>query len=91
MTKRIDEMTAEEFDEYFDDGGDVSALFEVGPIERPVREAASRQISITVPMWLVESLGAEAERRGIARKAVINTALVEWTDTLAEHRRGCVA
>ena len=91
MTKRIDEMTSEEFDEYFDAGGDVSTLFDGGSVERPVKDVASKQISITVPMWLVDSLDAEAERRGIARKAIINTALVEWMDALAERRHERVA
>lgn len=87
MTKPIDEMTAKEFDEYFDAGGDVSELFDDNAVvERPVKESHSRQISITVPEWLVESLDEEAERRGVARKAIINTALVEWTDELALRR-----
>lgn len=79
-------MTAKEFDEYFDAGGDVSKLFDDAVIERSVKERRSRQISITVPEWLVESLDEGAERRGIARKAIINTALVEWTNELALRR-----
>lgn len=38
MEKRIEDMTSEEFDEYFDNGGDVSSLFETIPVERPNEE-----------------------------------------------------
>lgn len=87
MAKPIDRMTAKEFDEYFDNGGDVSELFDGENVEHPNRDGRSKQISITLPVWLVDSLDEEAERRGVARKAVINTALVEWTDELMLRRQ----
>lgn len=46
-----------------------------------------KQISVSVPQWLVDFLDAEADRRGIARKAVINTALVEWCDEQRERAK----
>ena len=86
MTKQIDNMSPEEFDEYFDEGGDVSSLFESAQeIKRPNCE--TKQISVSIPIWLVEFLDDESARRGIARKAVINTALVEWCDEQRERAR----
>ena len=84
--------TADNLMEKFDAGEDVLDYFDTdnAVLEEP-EPCASKQISITVPMWLVDSLDAEAERRGIARKAIINTALVEWMDALAERRHERVA
>lgn len=84
--------TADNLMEKFDAGEDVLDYFDTdnAVLEEP-ELCAPKQISITVPMWLVDSLDAEAERRGIARKAIINTALVEWMDALAERRRERVA
>ena len=73
--------TANNLIERFDAGEDVFDYFDtMSPeIEKP-DPTTPKQVSITIPLWLVESLDAEAARRGIARKAVINTALVEWSD-----------
>lgn len=80
MTK----TTSDNLIERFDAGEDVFDYFDV---ESPViEEPDTRNITITVPEWLVRSLDREATRRGIARKAVINTALVEWTDALDRSR-----
>ena len=78
------DTTAENLLERFDAGEDVLDYFDTESpnVEHP-DAYATRQLSITLPNWLVESLDAEAKRRGIARKAIINTALVEWIDALA--------
>lgn len=76
--------TAENLEERFDAGEDVLDYFDT---ENPIiEEPQTRNLTITVPEWLLQSLDAEATRRGIARKAVINTALVEWTDELKAQR-----
>lgn len=77
--------TANNLIERFDAGEDVFDYFDtMSPeIEEP-DPTTPKQVSITIPLWLVESLDAEAARRGIARKAVINTALVEWSDEQRE-------
>ena len=88
MTKPISEMSMEELEEYFDNGGDISELFE-GPdvvIERP-SASQLKQVSISLPEWLVFELDREAARRGVARKALINTALVEWIDEAEDRAR----
>lgn len=82
--KPTDSMTAEEFDAYVDDGGDVSALFEGAELEHPGRKASQTRVVITPTAQVLEELDAEAERRGVSRRAVINTALYEW---LREERR----
>lgn len=76
--------TSKNLEERFDAGGDVTDYFD---LEQPIVENPDpmepKNISVTIPLWLMQSLDDEASRRGIARKAMINTALVEWTD---EHR-----
>lgn len=68
----------------FDAGEDVTDYFDLSqPIVEDLDPTEPRNISVTIPLWLVNSLDEEASRRGIARKAMINTALVEWVD---EHR-----
>ncbi len=76
--------TSKNLIERFDAGEDVTDYFD---LEQPAVEDPDpmepKNISVTIPLWLMQSLDEEASRRGIARKAMINTALVEWTD---EHR-----
>ena len=73
--------TAENLLERFDAGEDVLDYFDV---EHPQTGAAvasgAQQVSVDLPSWLSDSLAKEASRRGIARQALINTALVEWVD-----------
>ena len=76
--------TAEELEKMFEDGIDMTEYMDLKNIQHI--HPQPKQISITIPPWLVDSLDKEAERRGIARKAMINTALVEWVDELNSKR-----
>lgn len=71
---------AEELDKMFDNGEDMSEYMDLEHITSV--NPQPKQISISLPQWLVNSLDNEAHRRGVARKAIINTALVEWVDEL---------
>ena len=77
--------TADNLLDRFDAGEDVLDYFDLSApeVEKP-DPTAPKQVSITIPLWLVDSLDAEAARRGVARKAIINTALVEWSDEQRE-------
>lgn len=72
--------TAEELDKMFDEGVDMTDYMDLDNVRRV--HPRPKQISITIPLWLADSLDDEATRRGVARKAIINTALVEWVDEL---------
>ena len=89
MTRRVDDMSARELEEHVDAGGDVSELFDGRlPIERPACQSQTpSRIVITPPDWLVTWLDEEAERRGVTRRGIINTALVEWADEQRERAR----
>ena len=73
---------AKDLDKMFENGEDMSEYMDVEHITSV--HPQPKQISISVPPWLVNSLDNEARRRGIARKAIINTALVEWVDELKQ-------
>ena len=82
-------LTAEDVDRMVDDGEDMTAYIRMDTIRQPglcEAEGADqpRQVNATIPAWLVQWLDGEAARRGVARKAVINTALVEWADEQRE-------
>ena len=72
--------TAKELEKMFEEGADMTDYMDLENIQHV--HPQPKQISITIPIWLVDSLDKEAERRGVARKAIINTALVEWIDEL---------
>jgi hypothetical protein len=62
-------MKAEEFDEKFDRGEDVSAQLDLARARRPGTEV--RRVNVDFPRWMVESLDREAKRLGVTRQAVI--------------------
>ena len=80
MTKR--EMTAGEFDEYFDNGGDISGFIDPDKATFPNREK-QRKININMPEWMIAELDSTARHLAVTRQAVINM----WiSERLAEER-----
>jgi len=55
-------MKAEEFDERFDRGEDVTAALDLAAARRPGYE--QRRVNVDFPAWMVESLDREAKRTG---------------------------
>ena len=62
-------MKAEEFDDKFDRGEDVSSQLDLTKAGRPGTEV--RRVNVDFPRWMVESLDREAKRLGVTRQAVI--------------------
>lgn len=86
MTKSINKMTAEEFDNYFDDGGDVSELFTSSDavVEQP-NKTKTQKISGTIPCWIIDAMEAEADHLAVSRSAVMNMWLARAAnESLAE-------
>ena len=76
-------MDAEELDELFDKGEeDVLQHFDMSKARRPGREV--QRVNVDFPVWMVESLDAEATRLGITRQAVIKTWIAERLDSRVE-------
>ena len=77
----------EELDRIFEEGKEsILDYADMGTMRKPNREKREdgtlRQLSITLPEWLVGTLDREASRIGISRQAVLKTWLVERADML---------
>ena len=68
-------MRAEEFDQKFDDGDDVSGDVDLAAIRRPALE--QRRVNVDFPSWMIESLDREARRMGVTRQSIIKLWIAE--------------
>jgi hypothetical protein len=68
-------MKANEFDERFDHGEDVSGYFDLSTIRRPNLEP--RRVNVDFPAWVVAGLDREAARLGVTRQSVIKMWIAE--------------
>ena len=68
-------ITAQELDEKFDNGEDVSAYFDLSKARRPNLEA--RRVTVDFPAWVVEGLDREARHLGVTRQSVIKMWIAE--------------
>lgn len=73
-------MKAEEFDERFDRGEDVTGDLDLSAIRRP--NAEQRRVNVDFPAWMIESLDREAKRLGVTRQSVIKV----WIADRLEHQ-----
>lgn len=75
------ETTADNLLERFDSGEDVMDYFDMdhAVMEHPDPNA-QKNLTITLPLWLVDVLDDEAERRAVPRKSIINDWLVDRAD-----------
>ena len=67
--KAVEPITAQEFDEKFDNGEDVSAHVDWSKARRPNQEA--RRVNVDFPAWMVQGLDKEAGRLGVTRQSLI--------------------
>ncbi len=68
-------MKAEEFDQAFDRGEDVSSALDVAAARRPRVE--QRRVNVDFPVWMIESLDREARRLGVTRQSIIKVWIAE--------------
>jgi hypothetical protein len=68
-------MKAEEFDERFDRGEDVTSELDLAGARRPDYE--QRRVNVDFPAWMVESLDREAKRLGVTRQSIIKVWIAE--------------
>ncbi|MBK7673228.1 MAG: CopG family transcriptional regulator [bacterium] len=68
-------MTADEFDQKFDDGEDVSEYLDDTRARRLNLE--SRRVNVDFPAWMVHELDREASRIGVTRQSIIKMWLAE--------------
>jgi hypothetical protein len=68
-------MKADEFDERFDRGEDVTSALDLAEARRPGYEP--RRVNVDFPAWMVESLDREAKRLGVTRQSIIKVWIAE--------------
>jgi len=73
-------MRAEEFDQLFDRGDDVTSALGLSGARRPGWE--QRRVNVDFPAWMIEALDREARRLGVTRQSIIKV----WIAERLEHR-----
>ena len=68
-------MKAEEFDQKFDAGEDITAYLDMNTIRRPGYE--QRRVNVDFPTWMIEALDREAARIGVTRQSIIKVWIAE--------------
>jgi hypothetical protein len=68
-------MKAEEFDQRFDRGEDVTAELDLAGARRP--GLSHRRVNVDFPVWMIESLDREARRLGVTRQSIIKVWIAE--------------
>ena len=71
----VEKITAEEFDEKFDNGEDISAYVDWSKLRRPNQEP--RRVNVDFPAWVVQGLDREAGRLGVTRQSLIKMWIAE--------------
>ena len=67
--------TAQQFDEAFDNGEDISAYVNYAKAKRPNLE--QKRVNLDLPVWMIERLDQEAKRLGVARQAIMKMFLAQ--------------
>ena len=75
-------MKAKEFDEHFDNGGDIEQFAELDKASRPNRV---KRVNVDFSLWMVQALDREARHLGVTRQALVKVWLA---NCLARESRG---
>jgi len=67
--------TAKEFDELFDNNGDITEFVDYSKGYRP--NLAQKRVNLDLPVWMIERLDKEAKRLGVARQAIMKMFLAQ--------------
>lgn len=81
-------MSAQEFDEHFDNGGDISDLFINDAVSRPNLDTKKVNVDFTIRQ--LDEIDAEAAYLGINRQACIKTLIDEALLSREERRANIV-
>jgi hypothetical protein len=79
-------MKAEEFDDKFDRGEDITEQLDFPKAQRPGRK--QKRVNVDFPVWMIQSLDREAERLGVPRQSVIKMWIAERLDRKVQESPG---
>lgn len=68
-------IKAEEMDRIFDEGKDISAWIDTSRAQRP--NLVQKNITLDLPLWMIEQLDLEARKLGVAREAIMKMMLAQ--------------
>lgn len=68
-------MKADEFDQRFDAGEDVTEFLDMSQARRPGHE--QKRVNVDFPVWMIEALDYEARRLGVTRQSIIKVWIAE--------------
>jgi hypothetical protein len=68
-------MKAEEFDNSFDEGGDITQHLDLPKARRPNQE--QKRVNVDFPLWMIQQLDKEAKRLGVPRQSIIKLWVAE--------------
>jgi hypothetical protein len=68
-------MKAKDFEQTFDEGGDVTANLDLPKARRVLQ--AQKRVNVDFPTWMIDSLDREASKLGVTRQSVIKVWLAE--------------
>ena len=67
--KKQSPMTAQEFEQRFDDGEDITPFIDMSSIRRPGVEP--RRVNVDFPEWMIEKLDWQSRLIGVSRQALV--------------------
>ena len=73
-------MRADEFDQKFDDGEDITGDLDLTAVRRPGLD--QRRVNVDFPSWMVDLLDREARRLGVTRQSIVKV----WIAERLEHK-----
>lgn len=79
-TRKMKAVKAESLDRAFDAGRDITSALDLTKARRPGR--MQRRVNVDFPVWMIESLDAEAGRLGVTRQSVIKVWIAERLGSL---------
>ncbi len=68
-------MKADELDEKFDAGEDISQYLDISNAKRPLQN--QKRVNVDFPLWMVQELDKESRRLGVPRQSIIKVWLAE--------------
>jgi hypothetical protein len=71
-------MKANEFDEKFEKGEDLTGDLDISKARRLNQEP--KRINVDFPTWMIESLDREAKRLGVTRQSIIKIWIAEMLE-----------
>lgn len=68
-------MKADDLDNVFDAGEDISKYLDVSKARRPQQE--QKRVNVDFPLWMIQKMDKEARRIGVPRQSIIKVWVAE--------------